>query len=352
MQKKISRRTSADFRHRGSPGKSVSAMRRNPLPEGEGPLTYLRYVLPKRMVAAERSAYQGQRLQAKDQALMCSELRPNNEERIIVIVVDVDDENASTSWLGDAECAPPNLIITNLVNGHAHLVWILGDAIWPKKQPRAPKYALAIQRALTAACGGDASYNWPSAFVHNPWSPRYQAREVHGRRYRLGELAQGLDLDESVHRRNKKIAAVANLAKGERNDGLFKYLMRDAFCEMRKTKNKTQYENNMFSISFEANETFDPPLPAKEVRGIVKSVLRYRPYKLNRKRRTRADRRKEKRALAGRARKNYLDPTDHRKIQAHTMRESGLKHQQIAAQLGVHVRTIYRYFAKRNVTAA
>lgn len=325
----------------------------------ESALDRFRRLLPRHVEAADREAMQFRRAMPKPWALKMSELWPNDDERIVCIVVDVDIDptnqidpvthenlsipSASGTWI-DAGVAQPNLILENPTSGHAQLVWLLEDVLWPKQQPKAPRYAEAIQRALTRAIpGGDRCYTWPTASMHNPFSSRYRVREVRRTPYRLNELAQGLDLEtrHSTPRQSRR-EDIMGLSIGTRNEGLFRHLLHVAYHLMRRSTDDEAYCGAVMEYASALNATFNPPMDSKELSTIVGQVLRYRPFS----KRDRAGELKAKRHAEGRSREAYEAPTRQREREAHRLRAIGKTIAEIAATLGVVVRTVMRYLSK------
>ncbi len=312
--------------------------------ETESALNIFRRYLPCKMIGADRSAYQYQRSLPKAWALQCSEIKANDNKRIVCITVDVDSETASTAWL-DAEIAPPNLVIQNPTNGHAHLVWLFDDVLYLSTQHNAPRYAKAIQRALTFALapfGGDPSFSWPNAFMHNPFHERYRTREIHNRLYRLDDLAQGLDLQPIRHCQTTTIQDIAGLQEGERNEGLFRFLLSSAPRVMGRCKDSTAYYEQMADLAFGTNATFDPPLPTKEVGTTLKSVLHYRRFR----KRNRAAERKAKRHADGHSKERFDREMRARIVETHRLAKLKTPWAEIARRIGVTPRTIARYLNK------
>jgi len=298
------------------------------------------------MRAADREAMHGLAYpQRKPWALQHSEICPNDDERILAIVVDVDAADAATSWM-DAEIARPNFVVTNPRNGHAHFVWLLDDEregpIWVERQARAIRYADAIQRALTKAVGGDLRHTgaaWRTQPMHSPVSDRYVTREIHRHAYRLEELGVGLDLDAPRRAFHDAPGGEDSWELGSRNDGVFKWLLRNAGRVMQRCRDEHEYAMAMEQLASTANDACSPRLDPKEVATILKSAMRYRSFR----RRDRAAECKAKRHAEGRSREAYLGAVTERRERARHLRAAGWTIPQISAELGVVTRTIDRY---------
>lgn len=301
------------------------------------------------MRAADKGAYHGLAYQQrKHDGLTFSEIVINNQDRILAIVVDIDQPDASNAWM-DADIAPPNFeTISN--RGHAHYVWVFDDerdgTIWTKTQPGAVRYADAIQRELTRAVGGDLKYAWMNCPTHNPLHEAYKTIVIREQPYRLDEIAIGLDLIDSAPRRTWKGFHNASecdfpLEQGSRNDGVFWRLMRAATTLMRRNRDDEAYYADLIESAADLNDQCDVPMDHGEVQAIVDSVLRYRPFQL----RDRAAERKACRAAEGRTWAARLDAKRNRQEGAISMRKSGMLIVDIATELGVTSRTVERYVA-------
>lgn len=301
-------------------------------------------LLPRRMRAADRDAMHGMTFQQpKRWALRQSEIAVNDTERILALVVDVDHQDAETAWM-DADIAPPN-IVTVSRRGHAHYLWLLDDeregTIWVQRQSNAVRYAAAIQRALCRAVGGDLSYAWTSASTHNPRHDAYRAREVRRRPYRLAQLAVGLELAEPRYARQGAPHGDIPLERGSRNHGVFTRLLGHAARTMQRYRAAADYEQAMTELGQTLNAACNPPLDAKEVAGIVRSVLRYHPFR----RRDRAAELKARRHAEGRSRESRDADVQWRRAEAVRMRAAGATIPAIAKELRVTSRTVDRYLA-------
>ncbi|WP_337819591.1 replication initiation protein [Pseudonocardia sp. Ae707_Ps2] len=74
---------------------------------------------------------------------------------------------------------PPNVIIENPVNGHAHAAWAITTPINLTNygSRRSVRYGLSIEEALRRAVGGDPHY--PARLIKNPFHPRWMTHFIH-----------------------------------------------------------------------------------------------------------------------------------------------------------------------------
>ena len=188
---------------------------------------------------------------------------------------DIDREGGGAAWI-DAGLPPPNLIVVNPKNGHAHLIYQLGA--WVRTDFGIPgaikvmRYAAAIERAYEAALGGDPGYS--GRFHHNPLSPHYSTRVGRDKPYSLDELAQYVDLKTSLPKRRP-------LGIG-RNVALFDRLRRWAYAAVAEWRIgpfdgwHAAVRSRAAQIAGDVGaESPRGPLPENEVGHTVKSVARW-----------------------------------------------------------------------------
>lgn len=322
-----------------------------------GGLERLRWILPRRLEAADRGAMQFRRLHQKAWALKTfSEIWLNDDQRVNAIVVDADHEPivtadpltampvvesvAASSWL-DAGCVPPNLVVMNPATGHAHLIWLLDDSIWCRQQPKAIRYARAIQVALGRAVGAkDIGSLTMSA--HNPWSTCYQTRVVHAHAYRLDEIARGLDLYLRTWRlgANRQDDDPDFIPCGARNETIFRVVLSRSGSIMRRCRDEKEYEAALQSEATRIHGRCEAALDACEISCAVEWIIKHRPFRC----RDRAAECRARRHAEGRSWAARTAPTRAREAEARRLRtEEHLTIVAIAERLGVTTRTVDRY---------
>lgn len=128
----------------------------------------------------------------------------------------MDAKNGGTAWI-DAELPPPNLVITNPQNGHAHLTYLLGGWVRTDFNPgsiKVARYAAAIERAYESALGADSGYS--GRFQHNPFSDRYDTKVGRDKPYSLDELARYVDLNTVPPKRRPLLGISRNVETFDR----------------------------------------------------------------------------------------------------------------------------------------
>ncbi len=254
----------------------------------------------------------------------------------------------------------PNLVVVNPVNGHAHLIYLLGA--WVRtdfgdpSRLRVVRYAAAIERAYAAALGADQAY--AGRFHHNPFSDAYVTKIGRHEPYSLAELAQYVDL----------YAPAAKAAPPQgigRNVEIFDRLRRWAYTAVADWKIGTAecwarvVSERATQIAADVGaESPRGPLPANEVGHIAKSVtwwvwerysagtpplLREAQLAARREReRARQAAREIRRQRSDLTRAEYLAPARKRRTDAARLRSEGLSLRSIARALVCSVAEVHR----------
>lgn len=287
-----------------------------------------------------------------------AEIAPDPPGWLTALRFDLDVEGGGAAWL-EAELPPPNLVVVNPHNGHAHLIYLLGG--WVRTDFGDPsrlkvvRYAAAIERAYAAALGADTAYN--GRFHHNPLSAAYLTTVGRDAPYSLAELAQYVDLTPPA-------VKPAPLGIG-RNVEVFDRLRRWAYTAIADWKIGT-HDAWHEAVARRAGQiaadvgALRPrgPLKANEVGHIVKSVARWvweryvagvppllRAAQIAARRERERDRQKAREAARERSRMTraeYTAPARERRSAATEMRRAGFSLRAIAAALQCSLAEIHR----------
>jgi hypothetical protein len=268
-------------------------------------------------------------------------IQPNGPRREVYITIDLDRRAAGSAWR-DAGKPPPNIVVENPVNGHAHLIYELAVPVWKGKpsdrRGLAPpeRYFRNVKRALTAELGGDPGYN--GFLVKNPFHPQWRTTVVRAEPYTLGELAEHLDLTSKPS---------AELVEGQagRNCTLFESIRHWGMRVVRNYTSLSDFQAGMLDELEGLNTGFDEPLPNRELRDICKSVSRYtwrnQPVRLN------PDEVKRRQSLSGsKTSREKADAMLGRlNVAQQALQAIGtpVTNGRLAEQAGVTVRTVQRY---------
>lgn len=197
-------------------------------------------------------------------------IQPNGSTHKYWLVFDVDRPDATMCW--DAIGAPaPNIVVTNRVNGHAHLIYGLEVSVRtaPDGSFAALRYAAAIESALRAKLGADEGYT--GLICKNPLHSHWLVSTWEPHLYTLNWLADYLDL--SVYNGSKRLP---NQGLG-RNCNLFEYLSSWAYKAIRQgwPEYDRWYEAVLTRASAYNNREFKSPLPTSEIKATAKSVAKW-----------------------------------------------------------------------------
>ena len=232
----------------------------------------------------------------KQNAIRHRYIQPNHPAVCKWLAFDIDDPEALFTCF-DKSLPPPQVIIKNPVNGHAHYLYRLTTpvGIGGRSSIKAMRYLANVQRALAIALGADKGYS--GNLIKNPLYVKANAPKqvlpiwinedeyyINGERdehetyivkgvqpgYTLAELADKIDLhllDEYP------CVEPANDSGYGRNCTLFDELRHIAY----KLPDKSYYSvmSELKNVADVINNRFDVPLSYMEVKHIIRSIARY-----------------------------------------------------------------------------
>jgi hypothetical protein len=207
----------------------------------------------------------------KAQAIKRRYVQQNTPWDLKWLVYDVDRPTAHFDWY-DLDAPAPNLTVTNLDNGHAHLIYGLQVPVY--KQPEARikplHFAASIDVALCDLLRADPGY--AGLICKNPLSQNWHTLELCPYLYDLNWLAEYVDLKPFSDRR-KHLPAVGL----GRNCTLFDVTRRWAYPKRRKEYflNEEFFVYEVTAYAAERNSEFSVPLPWTEVKATGKSIGRW-----------------------------------------------------------------------------
>jgi hypothetical protein len=190
------------------------------------------------------------------------------------LVFDVD--RAFSSYDDDWRIiAPPNLIIRNPVNSHAHVAYGLAAGVCKTDAARqAPLRLLsAINEGFRHALDADAGF--AQLICKNPLNAHWQVETQREALYNLHELSEYVDLDAAV-KRTRALSKREQTGLG-RNCSLFDGLRTWAYKWVGDFKIKTSFDRWHDAVRDKAEKLniFFDPLPLSEIRATAKSVARW-----------------------------------------------------------------------------
>ncbi|WP_337819487.1 replication initiation protein [Pseudonocardia sp. Ae707_Ps2] len=191
-----------------------------------------------------------------------------------LIGVDVDHPDAVLRMVSTVDNhPPPNVIIENPVNGHAHAAWAITTPINLTNygSRRSVRYGLSIEEALRRAVGGDPHY--PARLIKNPFHPRWMTHFIHDNTSTLDRLGGILTPAGHMPGRGWHNQRRRTPVGHSRNETLFHGVRHFAYREMR--HHWGDADGYRAAIAREVairNADFDTPLGVTELGHISTSI--------------------------------------------------------------------------------
>lgn len=194
-----------------------------------------------------------------------------------LLVVDVDHADAVLRAVSSVGSHPlPNAVVENPVNGHAHAVWALAEAVtrteYARRKPLA--YAAAVTEGLRRALDGDAAYS--GLMTKNPLHTDWSTEWLHGSLHTLGGLEEALGGHMPAARWRETKRFRTNVTGLGRNCSIFETARTWAYREVRHHFGSPDTLHAAIHAEVSArNAQFAEPLPAVEARAIANSIHRW-----------------------------------------------------------------------------
>lgn len=298
--------------------------------------------LPRWPYCGDNVAVEGVQRLPLSAALQKKLIQPNSSRVTGALCFDIDRPWGAIAWM-DANVLPPNIVLMNPENGHAHFIYLLASPVITSNvaQLRPIFYLSAIQYALREALGADKGYT--GLLVKNPRHSCWQHTCWRLEPYSLHELADKLDLPSPSEIR--RISHSADYSGVGRNVTIFMTVKARAYSLIRQHW-KPDGEKLFFAVVLEQcralNATFHAPLPDCETRRIARSIskwvwVRFSPAKF---RASQAAKGRKGGLANGAAKRNALIG------EARSMHAAGKTQSQIAAVLGVTQRTVSNWLKR------
>jgi hypothetical protein len=174
----------------------------------------------------------------------------------------------------DANLPPPNVIMVNRANGHAHMNWLLTTPVAKHQfaQLKPLKFFAAVQRGITRRM--DADRHFAGDLIKNPAHPDWLVEWRRPEPYTLAEL------DDALFPHDKRYEPRPKLQFGaSRNCSLFDELRQIAYREIRRLKaaghDYGDYLERLVDIGSRLDEQFPVPLGGGEVIRIARSIAKW-----------------------------------------------------------------------------
>ena len=168
-------------------------------------------------------------------------------------------ERAAASCMGGGDLPTPNVYATRTASRHVQTFYLLDKPVHRGEHARAKPLASLgrVSEYYRASLGADPGYR--GVLASNPVHADYQTSYPRTEPYTLDQLAGAIP-------KGWRIPHVPNTGEGK-NCSLFA-----ALCKLALGGS----DEGLLTWARSLNREFDPPLPDAEVRGIWKSVCRYR----------------------------------------------------------------------------
>ena len=269
-------------------------------------------------------------------------IQPNSARVTGALCFDIDRPWSGIAWM-DANVLPPNIVLMNPSNGHAHYIYLLESPVITSNiaQLRPILYLSGIQYALREALGADKGYT--GLLVKNPRHSCWQHTCWRLEPYSLHELADKLDLPSPSEIR--RISHSADYSGIGRNVTVFMTVKTRAYSVIRQYW-KPDGEKHFFSAILEqcraVNAEFPVPLPDSEIRRIARSICkwvwtRFSPAKFRASQAAKGRKGGQSKGASKRA--ECLE-------QARAMHAAGKSQREIAKALGVGQKTVSRWLKR------
>ncbi|MFD0271065.1 replication initiation protein [Streptomyces sp. NPDC127106] len=232
--------------------------------------------LPLRPYATNR-LQEGIRRERRPVAMTRRYVEANPSAISNLLVVDVDHADAVLRAVSSVGSHPlPNAVVENPVNGHAHAVWALAEAVtrteYARRKPLA--YAAAVTEGLRRALDGDAAYS--GLMTKNPLHTDWSTEWLHGGLHTLGGLEEALGGHMPATRWRETKRFRTNITGLGRNCSIFETARTWAYREVRHHFGSPDTLHAAIHAEVHTRNTqFAEPLPQVEARAIANSIHRW-----------------------------------------------------------------------------
>ncbi|MEV7899476.1 replication initiation protein [Streptomyces cyaneofuscatus] len=232
--------------------------------------------LPLRPYATNR-LQEGIRRERRPVAMTRRYVEANPSALSNLLVVDVDHSDAVLRAVSSVGSHPlPNAVVENPVNGHAHAVWALAEAVtrteYARRKPLA--YAAAVTEGLRRALDGDAAYS--GLMTKNPLHVDWSTEWLHGGLHTLGGLEEALSDHMPPVRWRETKRFRTNITGLGRNCSIFETARTWAYREVRHHFGSPDTLHTAIHAEVHTrNAEFTEPLPTVEARAIANSIHRW-----------------------------------------------------------------------------
>jgi hypothetical protein len=229
-------------------------------------------LIPSKPYCADTLA-DGLRIKPRARALERRHIQFNGPATFQWMVHDIDHREAYFAH-DDANLPPPNVIVCNPANGHAHAAYLLRCPVARHNAARLKplRYYAAVERGVRRRLAADRHYT--GLIAKNPLHPSWRAEWRRDQPYALDELA-----DYLFERDRRPEPSVASTFGAGRNVTVFDQLRQAAYREIRTFKRDhaslCAWVDQCERLALAINAQFPEALHLVEVRAIARSVAKW-----------------------------------------------------------------------------
>ena len=192
------------------------------------------------------------------------------------LIYDLDHSNPFI-W-DDESLPPPNIVVTNRKNGHAHLYYAISPVCTSENARSKPiAYMKAVYEAMAVRLKADLAYSGPVA--KTPGHPWWNTLEIHNSVYDLGDLADYVDLAvKPLWSTGPNLDAVAH----SRHCTLFEDVRFYAYSIVNREREQGSFQTFirlLYAYAYNRNNFkklgFDMNLSVAQIKATVKSISRW-----------------------------------------------------------------------------
>ena len=189
----------------------------------------------------------------------------NPPRSFVALALDCDNPGSLDRCLDSATLPEPNARLIRKTNGHEQALWVLKDPVKRGKgaRPKPVQFFNDIRASFIRSAQADQAYS--GFLIRNPdQCDGFYVERIHDKRFTLADLAGSIV--------PAPVALIQEIEAEGRNHELFKLGMKLAGPE---SASALDVEDALWTACRDLGR-FPEALPDPEVRGIIRSVLRYR----------------------------------------------------------------------------
>jgi hypothetical protein len=228
-------------------------------------------LIPRRPYCADVLS-EGLLIRTRSIALNFRHIQLNGPAAFQWLTQDIDQSDAYHAH-DDANLPPPNVIMINPANGHAHSAYLLATPVARHNSARIKplRFYAAVERGIARRLQADPQY--AGLIAKNPMHACWKVEWRRDAAYTLEELA------DNLFERDMRPEPTLDLTLGAgRNVTLFDELRTVAYrevCAYQRDRDRNSWLGRCAQLAVAINSQFPRPMKLSEVRAIAKSVANW-----------------------------------------------------------------------------